>query len=54
MTTGLSGPDAALVHDGFRGSRGEEDTGDAENPETHTQILKAIILKHRVVALSSD
>lgn len=32
MTTGLSGPDAALVH-GFRGGRGEEDTGDAENPE---------------------
>lgn len=35
MTTELSGPDTALVHC-FRGSRGEEDTGDAENPEnTH-------------------
>ncbi|KAG7245347.1 hypothetical protein INR49_010797 [Caranx melampygus] len=31
MTTGLSGPDAALVH-GFRGSSAEEDTGDASPP----------------------
>lgn len=33
MTAGLSAPHAALVH-GFRG--GEEDTGDADNPEVHT------------------
>ena len=46
MTTGLSGPDAALVH-GFRGSGGEEDNGDAENPETHIEILKVIILKQK-------
>lgn len=36
MTTGLSGPDAALVH-GFRGSSAEEDTGDAVNPEKQKQ-----------------
>lgn len=35
MTTGLPEPEAALGH-GFRGSRGEEDTGDAEDPETQT------------------
>lgn len=35
MTTGLSAPDTALVH-GFRG--GEDDTGDADNPETNTHM----------------
>lgn len=34
MTVGLSAPDAALVH-GFRG--GEEDGGEADNPETDEQ-----------------
>lgn len=36
MTTGLSAPDAALVHS-FRG--GEEVTGDADNPKTNTHTL---------------
>lgn len=43
MTTGASGPDVNLVH-GFRSRVGEEDSGEAQNPETHTKNISLIII----------
>ena len=51
MTMGLLAPDAALVH-GFRW--GEEDTGDADGPETNIWILKVIVMKQSVKTLISN